>query len=968
MSRRAATTTSFNGNNNNNSQTSNSTAYAHAATSSNNEQIHHHHEGMIEDAMTRLVGATIGGSSAGGADSDASRAMALCRLILSSHMATNSTSSGISNKRSAMGAATAAPQSPVNSEMLLRRLERSIMQRQQHQADHEGDSDNFENPREAFAKIATGYQQLQQQCQNNNNGNNNGSNINNSADDDGDAWLARNILEVFTALAAGNAATTTSATTKPQRNAAATATSTSTTNGLNRLPNHQENILRNRIQQQQQQRQHSSARNAIDEQVENAFLESLAHEEESLLRDCLYALQGMPGERIQFTMSQGNIRSNTDNINHDHDPSQHHHSSTRRRGDGGGFGVGGMFRLQSAAVAPIATSNNADSQKLEPSAAAASVVPPQFTRFSKLGSSSVGIADALSVCIEAGWLYTRILSYIQRVRQEAAAASSSIAPKRIDQQQPQQQAPEATTRSPGSIARALTSALDVELQSYQQFLAQLEEETTTGMLASSTSTTSSTTTIVGQGYSNLRSLLVSLRTPIQRLKTLAMITDGLEAAAATMTTTSSTLSRRPSGAASGSSCSGPFLLSDLYCHAHGHGDARHGEIVHSLLVAASRPWFEMLYKWTTRGILSDPAHEFFVVSKSSSSSSSSSNNNNKHNGNNDCRFLWSNRYRIDKSMIPMGIIDMDLAEPAFKLGKGINFIRHCLLDGEWSLGDLADRARTCYVYMPPTRTAAARRHEEEGHAMMPGATTWRPPSRTQMTLRSTLSLASQLVNSHILKCLFENHSLMTHLYALKQFLLLGQGDFFSSIMEGLQSEFSSNMIEGRRPGASGMDGIYRHTLAGIAETAMRNTNASNFPPFVLQRLQVEMLNVTTDDSTQNGEKDTKTVWDVFLLEYTVPDPLLPIVHKSAMEDYRMVFVFLFGLNKVEYHLNFMWRQSAVLQHSLQMAAQHKAIQIATSPTYAQANVLLRQIAMTRQVRRRCVRWAVLACLSINGNL
>jgi Gamma tubulin complex component N-terminal/Gamma tubulin complex component C-terminal len=905
-------------------------------TSTESNGHHHHHEEMIEDAMNRLVRATIGGS-AGAADGAASHsAMALSRLILSSHMATSTTSSGVSNKRSAMGGA------PVNSEVLLRRLERTIMHQQQQQQSDDDDADIDENPRrEAFAKIEACYQQLQQQCQNNNNNNISGNGNNDSIDNDADGWLAREILEVFTALA-GNT-TTASGSTKPSQRRAAAATSTSastTTNGMNRLPNfHAANQnLRSRTTQLEQQ--HSSgARSCIDEQVERVFLESLQQEEESLLRDCLYALQGMQGERIQFTWSQwnNNISNNSSNHHHHDDRKQQQQQHSTR------FGAG-TFRLQSAAVGKIA---NSDDSQLEPSALL--VVPPQLTRFSKLGSSSVGICDVLSLCIEAGWLYTRIQSYIQRVRQEASLSSP-----RLDRHQQTQSTSTtiATTRSPGSITRALTSALDEELQAYQHLLAQLEEETKN--VASSTTTTNSTTTIVGQGYSNLRCLLVSIRMPIQRLKTLAMITDGLEAAA-TMTT-SATLSPRPSGAASGS---GPFILSDLYCHSHEHGDERHGEIVHSLLVAASRPWFEMLYKWTTGGSLSDPAHEFFVVSKSSS------NDNNQYNDNNDCRFLWSDRYRMDESKIPLGIIDADLAEPAFKLGKGINFIRYCLLDGEWSLGDLADCARTCYAYTSPTRTMATRRqHDEEHHGTMTEAITSRS-ALTQMSLRSTLTLASQLVNSHILKCLFENHALMTHLYALKQFLLLGQGDFFSSIMEGLQSELSSNLIEGRRPGGSGMDGIYRHTLAAIAETSLRSTNASNFPPFVLQRLQVEMLNATTDDITQNGEKDAKTVWDVFLLEYTVPDPILPIVHKSAMEDYRMVFLFLFGLNKVEYHLNFMWRQSSVLQHSLQMAAQHKAIQIATSPTYAQANVLLRQIAMTRQVRCLC---SLGTCVSIIGNV
>jgi len=175
---------------------------------------------------------------------------------------------------------------------------------------------------------------------------------------------------------------------------------------------------------------------------------------------------------------------------------------------------------------------------------------------------------------------------------------------------------------------------------------------------------------------------------------------------------------------------------------------------------------------------------------------------------------------------------------------------------------------------------------------------------------------------------------------------LGQGDFFSALMDGLHSEFDD--------GRSGIVGIYRHTLAAIVESALRSTNAIEFPSFILERLQVELRLDANDDvrymfgPTKESESDERTIWDVFMLEYVVPDPLMAIVHTTALNSYKTIFLFLFDLRKIDFQLNSTWRQSAVLQHALQTSAQHNSINVVTSPGYAQATVLLRHISMTRQ--------------------
>jgi hypothetical protein len=86
------------------------------------------------------------------------------------------------------------------------------------------------------------------------------------------------------------------------------------------------------------------------------------------------------------------------------------------------------------------------------------------------------------------------------------------------------------------------------------------------------------------------------------------------------------------------------------------------------------------------------------------------------------------------------------------------------------------------------------------------------------------------------------------------------------------------------------------------------------------------------------------------LEYQVPDPLIPIIHQDAAQTYQQLFLYLFGMKRVELELNVTWRQSAFLQHACQTCAQeYQRIQDASMHTeYAQAIMLLRTIALNRQ--------------------
>jgi len=537
--------------------------------------------------------------------------------------------------------------------------------------------------------------------------------------------------------------------------------------------------------------------------------EELEREEEKLLKECLYSLQGINGEQIQY-----------------------YHRDRRDNSLPNASTYEGI-RVQS----PVLSQNILYTGQISET---------------RLGS---GALDALKLCGEAGWLYSQIKSYIHHVQED---------------------------RTKGVVARAFAETLAEQLRDYHSLLSTYETKL--------------------PGFT-LRQILVELQGPIFRLKTLAVLVDGMQG------------------------LTGGYLLSALYKHSK-NGNTIHSEIVQSILKRASRPWFEMLYAWTTQGILSDPWNEFFIVENKDI--------NDKH--------LWKNKYSINQDLVPIGILDQQYVEPSFNVGKGINFIRRCLLDGQWTMQlqyPVPDDTNS--ITLDEQNDVGNRlgyRYERDGYG-----------NEKNAVLKKTLGTAMGLVHCHILSTLRNRHHLKQHLFALKQFLLLGQGDFFSALMEGLHNAFDKQQ--------SMMTGMHKHSILMVVEGALRSTNAKYLPQYIIERLQVELvLNHGEDmnrvlhgremqdhDSTQ---ADQRKIFDIFIFDYKVPDPVLSIVHEAAMQQYKMVFSLLFRLKYIEFMLNSTWRQSATLQHALQTSAQYTGIDLSSSKGYAQATFLLRNISILRQ--------------------
>ncbi|KAF5398523.1 Gamma-tubulin complex component [Paragonimus heterotremus] len=134
--------------------------------------------------------------------------------------------------------------------------------------------------------------------------------------------------------------------------------------------------------------------------------------------------------------------------------------------------------------------------------------------------------------------------------------------------------------------------------------------------------------------------------------------------------------------------------------------------------------------------------------------------------------------------------------------------------------------------------------------------------------------------------------------ATRQFLLLGQGDFITQLMDLLDHELSKPATQ-----------ILAHRLSGVLESAIRTTNAQYEQPEILQRLDVRLLDMSTGD----------TGWDVFSLDYHVDGPLATIFTDDCRLMYLRAFNFLWRAKRMEFVLSNLWRHqilAARLGHGL----------------------------------------------------
>lgn len=507
-----------------------------------------------------------------------------------------------------------------------------------------------------------------------------------------------------------------------------------------------------------------------------------------------------------------------------------------------------------------------------------------------------GARDAIALCSEVGWMYGRIIAYVNSVFDDIDGVQCAT-------------------------SHALAARLDAELAEYHDQLATLEKELPPLELMSSF------TSQPHHRFLTLRSLVSRLIPLRDHLRTLSILADGIGSCA---------------------DLRGGKLLAMILRHSLDGNHTRHTNLIRSIAADCSVPWYKILTQWLTQGVLEDLHSEFFVKEvRTTDTVSSSTGGRRQHIALSSGFYTWHRRYILIDGLIPacscggmMDIITVDLAHEVLLVGKGINFIRHCLQDKDWEVVEQNDQG---YSNSFATLSDVGDNAADEMKCLS--------------TLNDVVQRSSTRVHTHILDSLHNEHHIMQHLLALKHFLFLGQGDFVSSLVESLDQEFRGRTL---------IAGIYDHTLSALLEGSLRSSTARFLPNFVLGNLGAKLMMDNYDPNRywmgnppktkefeltpwKDNEGTTQDPWDFIYLDYNIDSPLDAIVHASAMDIYHQVFLFLFRLKRVEWMLNNSWRQSTALNHAILIETKAGGADASTISEAAElSSFLLRRISSTRQ--------------------
>ena len=296
---------------------------------------------------------------------------------------------------------------------------------------------------------------------------------------------------------------------------------------------------------------------------------------------------------------------------------------------------------------------------------------------------------------------------------------------------------------------------------------------------------------------------------------------------------------------------GGQLISLIHGFSSSHGDPMVGAFAERLLVHVTRPFYDMLRQWIYDGELSDPYHEFFVTEQDPNAISEVQNSK----GRGSASSVWEDKYKLNEEMVP-SIITQDFAQKVFLIGKSLNFIRYGCGDSQWVEAYSKDASKELRY----------------------GDTA---------TLETWIDEAYKTTMARLIHLMSEKFHLFEHLKALKNYILLGQGDFIALLMESLATDLD------RPAGAQ-----YRHTLTAQLEHAIRGSNAQYDSPEVLRRLDARMLQLSHGDIG----------WDCFTLEYKIDAPIDVVVTEWGNRQYLKVFNFLWKVKRVEFALSTTWRK------------------------------------------------------------
>ncbi|KAL3805077.1 hypothetical protein HJC23_003305 [Cyclotella cryptica] len=499
-----------------------------------------------------------------------------------------------------------------------------------------------------------------------------------------------------------------------------------------------------------------------------------------------------------------------------------------------------------------------------------------------------GARDAISLCGECGYLYGRVVDFVDSVLEEG------------------------NDYYPCAVTRALAVRLYEELRRYHGELSVLESElppVEVPLVVSSMGDCGS------NRYITLRSLVARLAPMRDHLRTLAILADGVGAR----------------------NLRGGKLLSAVLAHSL-DGGSRHADLVRSIGADCSVPWYNLLRQWITQGVLEDVHSEFFIAevqSKDVGSSMSSG------------YFTWHKRFVLVVGQIPLQIMTDDLARNVLLVGKGINFIRLCLQERDWEVfgeNDSTPGEETSSDQSPGFTTLMDLKDQDYESRCI---STLHDAVITSSS-RIHRHILDSLNNRH--RLMQHLHAIKQFLFLgqgdfVSSFVESLHQEFRGrTSVAGIYSHTLSSVLEGALR-TSNARYLPDYVLARLGVTLMIDERDSD-------RYSMGPPPKATSDEMipwEDNEASIQDPWDFVCLEYIIDSPLDAIVHTTAMDSYHQVFLFLFRLKRVEWMLSNSWRQSTALNHAILIETKAGGADAPhISAAAEQSSFLLRRISSTRQ--------------------
>ncbi|XP_049847822.1 gamma-tubulin complex component 3 homolog [Schistocerca gregaria] len=303
-----------------------------------------------------------------------------------------------------------------------------------------------------------------------------------------------------------------------------------------------------------------------------------------------------------------------------------------------------------------------------------------------------------------------------------------------------------------------------------------------------------------------------------------------------------------------------------------HGASYPQSLRKILEIFTSRPVLTMIQNWMYQGILNDPFNEFFIIKNDLTTLMRTL-------GKGDIESLkpddphdwdWDKQYLLVHARIPP-FICQKIALEILSIGKGVNFMRQCCGDVTWintSMAKFLQSDSNCRAI-----------HIDQ--------------------LLQPIDRLYKLVNDRLVSLMLDKFHLMEHMEAIRGYVFLGQGDLVQTLTDSLAHEL--NLPPGRQ---------YRHNFLPAVDAAFKTSSASSWPAYLQEccDILIRTNKNLAPERPSSSYYNPKDGWDTVELFYKLSSPISAVIgNKSLLQQYRLVFRFLWRLKRTEHILVNTWR-------------------------------------------------------------